>query len=236
MRNYIILNGKSSSELKGLLIQNLPPISKPRIRTTIEEIDGRDGDIITKLGYSAYDKEFDIGLYDDFDMNDIIPYFNTEGKVIFSNEEDKYYKYQILEQIDYERLIRFKTAKVKMHVQPFKYSSVEGVRTFNITNETQISIKNNGNYFSKPIITLTGSGTINLNINGYQVLVIDLSESNEVVIDTANMEAYDPTTKDLMNRQITGDYNDLNLKVGTNTISWSGTLTKIEIENYSRWL
>ena len=213
MRNYIILNGKSSSELKGLLIQNLPPISKPRIRTTIEEIDGRDGDIITKLGYSAYDKEFDIGLYDDFDMNDIIPYFNTEGKVIFSNEEDKYYKYQILEQIDYERLIRFKTARIKMHVQPFKYSSVEGVRTFNITNEEEITIKNNGNYFSKPIITLTGEGTINLDINGYQVLVIDFGEATEITIDTANMEAYDPTTNDLMNRQITGDYNDLNLKV-----------------------
>lgn len=236
MRNYIILNGKSSSELKGLLIQNLPPISKPRIRTTIEEIDGRDGDIITKLGYSAYDKEFDIGLYDDFDMNDIIPYFNTEGKVIFSNEEDKYYKYQILEQIDYERLIRFKTARIKMHVQPFKYSSVEGVRTFTIDEETEISIKNNGNYFAKPIITITGSGTINLNINGYQVLVIDLSEESEVVIDTANMEAYNPTSGDLMNRQITGDYNDLNLQVGTNTISWSGTITEISIENYSRWL
>lgn len=236
MRNYIILNGKSSTELKGLLIQNLPPISKPRIRTTTEEIDGRDGDIITKLGYAAYDKEFDIGLYDNFNMDDIMPYFNTEGHVVFSNEVDKYYKYQILEQIDYARLVRFKTAKVKMHVQPFKYSSVEGVRTFNITNETEISIKNNGNYFSKPVITITGTGTINLNINGYQVLVIDLSEENEVVIDTANMEAYNPTTKDLMNRQITGDYNDLNLKVGTNTISWSGTITKIEIENYSRWL
>ena len=236
MRNYIILNGKSSSELKGLLIQNLPPISKPRIRNTIEEIDGRDGDIITKLGYSAYDKEFDIGLYDDFNMDDIMPYFNTEGKIIFSNEEDKYYKYQILEQIDYERLIRFKTAKVKMHVQPFKYSSVEGVRTFNITNETEISIKNNGNYFSKPIIILTGSGTINLNVNDIQVLVIDFGEATKIVIDTANMEAYDPTTHDLVNRQITGDYNDLNLQVGRNTISWSGTLTKIEIENYSRWL
>ena len=236
MRNYIILNGKSSSELRGLLIQNLPPISKPRIRTTIEEIDGRDGDIVTKLGYSAYDKEFDIGLYDDFNMDDIIPFFNTEGKVVFSNEIDKYYKYQILEQINFERLIRFKTARVKMHVQPFKYSSVEGVRTFNIDEETEISIKNNGNYFSKPKITITGSGTINLSINGYQVLVIDLSDDTAVVIDTANMEAYNPTSGDLMNRQITGNYNDLNLEVGINTISWSGTITKIEIENYSRWL
>ena len=238
MRNYIILNGKSSTELKGLLIQNLPPISKPKIRTATEEIDGRDGDIITELGYSAYDKEFEIGLYDNFDMDEIIPYFNSKGKVIFSNEIDKYYNYQILDQIDYERLIRFKTAKVKMHVQPFKYSSVEGIVTFagSSLSNNEITIKNNGNYISKPVVTITGTGTINLNINGYQVLVIDLSEENEVVIDTANMEAYNPTTQDLMNRKITGDYNNLYLNVGKNTISWSGTITKIEIDNYSRWL
>ena len=236
MRNYIILNDKNSNEITGLLISTLPPISKPKIRTTIEEIDGRDGDIVTKLGYGAYDKELQIGLYGDFDINEVISYFDSEGTIVFSNEPDKYYNYEIFEQIDFEKLIRFKTAQVKMHVQPFKYSSVESTRTFNITNETEISITNNGNYFSKPVITITGTGTINLNINGYQVLVIDLSESNEVAIDTANMEAYDPTTKDLMNRQITGDYNDLNLQVGTNTISWSGTITEISIENYSRWL
>ena len=236
MRNYIILNDKNSNEITGLLISTLPPISKPKIRTTIEEIDGRDGDIVTKLGYSAYDKELQIGLYGDFDINEVISYFDSEGTIVFSNEPDKYYNYEIFEQIDFEKLIRFKTAQVKMHVQPFKYSSVESTRTFNITNETEISITNNGNYFSKPVITITGTGTINLNINGYQVLVIDLSESNEVAIDTENMEAYNPTTKSLMNRQITGDYNDLNLKVGTNTISWSGTITEISIENYSRWL
>lgn len=236
MRNYIILNDKNSNEITGLLISTLPPISKPKIRTTIEEIDGRDGDIVTKLGYGAYDKELQIGLYGDFDINEVISYFDSEGTIVFSNEPDKYYNYEIFEQIDFEKLIRFKTAQVKMHVQPFKYSSVESTRTFNITNETEISITNNGNYFSKPVITITGTGTINLNINGYQVLVIDLSEENEVAIDTANMEAYNPTTKDLMNRSITGDYNDLYLKTGTNTISWSGTITEISIENYSRWL
>ena len=62
MLNEIILNGKSSNELQGLIIQSLPPISKSQIRTQIEEIDGRDGDIVTKLGYSSYDKSFDIGL------------------------------------------------------------------------------------------------------------------------------------------------------------------------------
>lgn len=121
MRNYIILNGVNSNTITGLLISTLPPITKPKIRTQTEEIDGRDGDIVTKLGYSAYDKEIEIGLYGDFDIDNVIAYFNSEGTVTFSNEPDKFYNYQILDQIDYEKLIRFKTAKVKMHVQPFKY-------------------------------------------------------------------------------------------------------------------
>lgn len=236
MRSYIELNGKSSNQVMGLLIQNLPPISKPKMRTQIEEIDGRAGDIVTQLGFAAYDKVVEIGLYGDFDIDDVISYFNSSGTVVFSNEPDKYYNYQILEQIDYERLIRFRTAKVKMHVQPFKYSSIEKVKTFTNFTEDEISIKNNGNYFSKPIITITGSGTINLSLNGYQVLVIELGSEGSIVLDTANMEAYNPTDQSLMNRDVTGDYNDLYLNVGTNTISWSGTITEISIQNYSRWI
>ena len=100
--NYIILNGVKSTAVRGLLIQSLPPITKPQIRTSVEEIDGRDGDIVTKLGYSAYDKELTIGLYGDYDVDDVIRYFDSEGDVVFSNEPDKYYKYQIIEQIDFE--------------------------------------------------------------------------------------------------------------------------------------
>ena len=65
--NYIILNEKKSTLIQGLLISELPPISKPLMRTSIEEVDGRDGDIVTKLGYSAYDKTIDLGLYGDYD-------------------------------------------------------------------------------------------------------------------------------------------------------------------------
>lgn len=128
--NEIILNGTSSTEIKGLIIQSLPPISKPPIRTRIEDIDGRDGDIITPLGYGAYEKIFNIGLSYDYDIDDVIEYFDSEGTVTFSNESDKYYKYSILDQIDFERLIRFKTAIVKMHIQPFKYSTIEVMKDF----------------------------------------------------------------------------------------------------------
>nr|DAU59933.1 MAG TPA: distal tail protein [Caudoviricetes sp.] len=133
MINYIELNGEKSTSVNGLIIQSLPPISKPKMRTSIEEIDGRDGDIVTRLGYAAYDKEVSIGLHGDFNIDDAIAFLNSEGEVVFGNEPDKYYRYQILDQIDFERLIRFRTAKVKMHVQPYKYDAVD--RTFDIVNQ-----------------------------------------------------------------------------------------------------
>ena len=153
MINYIELNGEKSTDVKGLIIQSLPPISKPKMRTSIEEIDGRDGDIITRLGYAAYDKEVSIGLHGDFDIDDAIAFFDSEGEVVFSNERDKYYRYQILDQIDFERLIRFRTAKVKMHVQPFKYDAVD--RTFEVVNQL-IDVKDSTT--SSFGVTATSSG------------------------------------------------------------------------------
>lgn len=133
MINYIELNGEKSTNVKGLIIQSLPPITKPKMRTSNATIDGRDGDVVTKLGYSAYDKQLSIGLHGDFDVDDAIAFFDSEGEAVFSNEPDKYYRYQILDQIDFERLVRFRTAKVKLHVQPFKYDAVD--RTFDIVNQ-----------------------------------------------------------------------------------------------------
>jgi len=122
--NYIVLNGMKSTLIKGLLISELPPITKPLIRTKTEEIDGRDGDIVTKVGYAAYDKKMTIGLYGDYDIDEVIEYFNSSGEVLFSNEPDKIYRYQINNAIDFDRLLRFRTATVVFHVQPFKYSAL----------------------------------------------------------------------------------------------------------------
>lgn len=232
--NTIILNGVSSTLVKGLLIQELPPISKPKIRTLVEEVDGRDGDIVTKLGYSAYDKEVKVGLYGDFDINQIIYFFNSDGEVIFSNEPDKYYKYEILDGIDFERLLRFRTAKIKLHVQPFKYSAVDSVLAFDTTNKSEISVMNNGNTNSKPVLTLHGSGTITLSINGMDAFVIELGNEGYIVIDSYQRNAYKDGV--LKNRLVSGDYDNMSFNIGSNEISWSGDVTEIDIENYSRWI
>lgn len=353
--NYCILNGKKSTLIKGLLIQSLPPISKPLMRTTKETIDGRDGDIMRNVGYSAYDKTMSIGLFGDFDIDEVIKFFDSEGKVVFSNEPDKFYYYKIVNQIDFEKLIRFRTATVTFHCQPFKYSAIEddfsiyrnqlsfkkssstfngitvncqngvisvkgtptditgfyipitpmtliGENTLSITTQgtganlsqlrvigdtpsdedsfggtyvqldssvtltdtlsesktfryiylfigrgsvdftisaqmnnedlTSFDVFNRGNIQSRPRITLYGSGTVNLSINNVELFTITLNEY--ITIDGAEMNAYKGDT--LSNRSVSGDYKNLLLNVGNNTISWVGNVSQIEIENVSRWI
>lgn len=233
MRNYVIQNGLDSRYIKGLLIQELPPITKPLMRTSIEQIDGRDGDVITRLGYSAYDKKMKIGLFGDYEIDDVIPFFNTSGTVTFSNEPEKYYVFDILEQIDYERLVRFRTAEITYHVQPFKYSNIETSKVF--SNPTSaITVRNNGNYVSKPILHIKGTGTINLSLNGVQLFRIDMSTSNSITIDTEKLEAYNDDV--LMNRYVVGNYDKFVLTVGPNSVSWDGELTYIAFEKLSRWI
>lgn len=353
--NYCIINDKDSRDINGLLIQSLPSISKPLIRTQVEQIDGRDGDIVTKLGYSAYDKEMTIALRGNYDVDQAIKFFDSEGIVCFSNEVDKFYRFQIINQIDFERLIRYKTAKVVFHVQPFKFSyvdrkcvlnnqfinipnyrrtrsgitlsvengiiSVSGTATKHIeltipiiptsvkegeytltakadgtnydkcsvrligyapfdedtfggteitlnetlTDETEnhvfrnlyfeieegamdfeteiklqkdnvnsISVLNRGNVLSKPRVTIYGDGQIKLSLNSIQIFTINLGNLGYITIDSEEMNAYKGDT--LMNRYVIGDYRNLMLNTGTNVISWTGNVERVEVENFSRWI
>lgn len=209
MRDYVIINGVNSNTITGLAISKLPPITKPMIRTNIEEIDGRDGDLITELGYSAYDKELEIGLYHDFDINAIIKYFTGEGTIIFSNEPDKFYNFKIVNQIDYEKLLKFKTAVVTIHCQPFKYSVTEtpieltpttktgsGTEiTINDTREAPLDITLKGNtyqetttgkqLFNTKLLTNQTIGTLNITVDEKGIWTFNGTSSSSVQIKLA---------------------------------------------------
>ena len=185
----ITINGKESTEISGLMIVALPPITKPAMRAVAEEIDGRDGDQIEKLGFSAYDKTIRIALSGDYDVDDVIEYFNQDGIITFSNEPDKYYHFKQLEGIDFEKLMRYKTADVVFHCQPFKFSTTEEEKIF--SNPESVNITNSGNYFSKPEIVLTGKGNMEMSINDAPVLAIDFGDEEQTIaIDAQSMNAY----------------------------------------------
>lgn len=233
--NELIINGMTSHFVQGLMILSLPPITKPQMRAQIDEVDGRNGDIITPLGFKAYDRDVEIGLAKHFDIDEVIDFFNASGEVIFSNEPDKIYTFDILNAIDFERLIRFRTAKVVFHVQPFKKSNIEFPLTFEDGLSTGVDVFNNGNYPSMPKMEIFGGGDIDVYINGTKVLDIELGTETSITIDAAQMEAYNGTT--LKNRLVSGNYDNVVLQKGKNTLGFVGSnVTKVIVSNYSRWI
>ena len=237
IRPYLIINGKSSESIRGLIVSELAPIKKDQLRTLIETVDGRDGDIVTPLGYSAYDKPVKIGLSVNYDIDEIIEYFNSEGIIVFSNEPDKYYRFSVYNEIDFERLIRFKTATANFHVQPYKFSTLEKELTFEISdNPESIAIYNAGNVYARPVIYLTASGTVSFTLNGSEILEIDFGETEQTLkIDSEDMNAY-YSDNTLANRIVSGDYDNIKLTKGWNNITLSGSITNIKINKYSRWI
>lgn len=231
MRDYIIFKNIKSSSLEGLMICELPPITKPEMRTSIIDIDGKDGDIIEELGYASYQKTLQIGLTRNFDINQIIKYFSGSGDLVLSNEPDKVYKATIYSKVDYEKLLRFKTAEIEFHVQPYKYLLNEAPFELNITNETELKVSNVGLEKSKPIITLYGEGEVQLSINGSDIFSINIDDEY-VVINSIEEEAYKENV--LKNRNMLGEFPIL--EIGINTIKWTGNLNKIIIEPKSRWI
>lgn len=230
--SYVIWKNRDSRTLKGLIISELPPISKPKMRVQETIIDGVDGSILEDLGYESYDKILLIGLSRDFNIDEIIQHFSGDGEVVFSNEPDKYYKAKIIEQIDYEKLLRFRTASIKFRVQPYKYQYQEQKQVYENPLEKIIAV-NNGLESSKPIITITGTGAIELIVNDNKLFSYTFPEAEDtVVIDSQKQDAYLGTV--LKNRNMSGEFPLF--KAGKNIISWNGTITKIEIISNSRWI
>lgn len=237
-RPYIIINDQSSFYVQGLLITSLPPITKAKIRTKAETIDGFDGDIVTALGFSAYDKTAEIALTYDYNIDEVVSFFAQSGRVTFSNEPERYYKFAQYDEIDFERLIRFKKAKVNFHVQPFKYSYIEGKETHIFDNKSgSFMTRNQGNYYSKPTISIRAQGLVKLLINDETILNIDFGESfRTIVIDGETMNATNKAGTTYLNRLVSGDYDKIRLTAGDNKIGISGTVEKCSIYNKSRWI
>ena len=230
--NYIIWKGVNSNTIPGLLIQELPSISKPPMRYNTIDVDGRDGEIIQELGYGSYEKVLLIGLTKSFDIDQVIKYFSGSGDLVLSNESDKFYKAKILEQIDYERLLKFRTASVIFRVEPYKYKLSETETDVSITSQESVSVTNNGLEVSKPLITLYGSGEITFTLNTIDIFTIDIGDDGSVVVDSDDENAYLGSI--LKNRNMTGEFPKL--QPGENTITWTGSLTRIKINPRSRWL
>ena len=134
-------------------------------------------------------------------------------------------------------MLRFKKADVELHVQPFKYAEAEEERIITANgNETVISCRNDGNIYSRPIISIKGIGDVKLTINGYNLSIeLPTDRQTTIIFDSAEMEAKDISGK-LLNRLVTGSYDMIRLEPGDNEIKVKGNVSEVKISMISRWI
>ena len=203
------------------------------MKTNKIEIDGRDGDIVEKVGYESYTKSVGIGLTRNFNIDEVINYFTGEGELVLSDEPNKVYLASIYDSIEYDRLLRMRKATIKFYVQPYKYLKDEDKVELDVTTHTSVEVINKGLEISKPIISLEGSGTVEIAVNNINIFKYTFpNDETKVIIDSLEEEAYYEGI--YKNRNMLGEFPKLS--VGSNVISWTGTLTNISIEPKSRWL
>jgi len=217
---YFIYKNISSIDM-GILLNELPPIIKAQRDMNKIVIPGRDGFLTEDFAtYGSIIKTCKCTILDIADVDEVLSWLEGSGEVIFSNQDDRKYQASIINQIPFEKIIdQWHKFVVVFDCQPFALM----VDNQNITLTASGTIYNRGTYKSKPIIKIYGTGAITLTINGTSIYLTDVVDY--ITIDSVIMDCYKGTA--LKNSDMTGDFPELT--TGTNTISWTGTVTSVVI-------
>ena len=228
-KNYVIINNIKSDTFPKLLIEELPPMQLPQKKVEEIEVEGMDGVLtITDNCYMNTQKSIKCKLIGGEDIDSLALWLSNCEEIIFSHKPDRYYKAKLKNQIDFERNILQNRGFIAVFdCQPIGYLIDNSMITITSNNK---SFNGKGTHWSEPIIKVYGSGTINLTINDNQITLKDVVEY--ITVDSSKKRTY----KDLNilnNKKICALPR---LSYGKYTISWTGTVTKIEIIPNWRYL
>lgn len=245
MNYWFEWKGISSYIYREIIVQELPAIIKPRKRSEEYYIDGRSGSNIITLGYESYTKQCIIGLKHSERLDEIMNWLDGSGDLVFSNEPDKVYKAEIIEQISCDNYGRFKTAIISWLVYPFKFLKNEQPVTLPWLEQfvdVQGNIYNAGFLPSYPLIEIEASGIVNIEIDGAPVCELTAGDgfgAKQYAIDSGENGGvvFNMATGELAAGILEGNFPVL--KPGKRLIKASastGTLYEVKVYPRSRFL
>ncbi len=213
------------SRQMGVRVTKMPETVRAERRVERVEIAGRNGSLHVDEGtYSSYDRTMECALINRRRLDDVAAWLVGSGKMIFSTEPDKVYDVVISNKVSIAQMMRvFQKFQVTMDTQPFKYS----VNPFGDTLELlkPQTVYNKGTVYAQPKITVYGSGSITLDINGTAFPLSGVD--GHITIDSESMEVY--RGSESQNSRF-GGAEFPRLEAGGNAVSWTGNVEKLVIE------
>lgn len=227
----VIINNQNTKNL-GFALKGRPSIPSADKRYESIEVEGRDGSLTRFLGYEGlkFSLNFNILFQSDIKqkLREIKGMFAQASTLSFDDSPNFFYKIKQAQISETESVIKASGVfNVDFVAEPYEYqktsSTAYTTKPISLTNQTTAT--------ALPLIKITGTGTVVLNVNGTGITLTGLTSS--IVLDSELQEAYTGLTTN-MNSSMNGNFPVL--KIGSNSITWTGTVTKVEIDPRWRWL
>lgn len=234
-KNYITLDGTPTSDF-GLYISGTGTYNAPERDVTVLEIPGRNGNLVYDNGcYRNIDIEYPAFIIKDFDEN-------AAGlRQWLLGHSGNYFRMSDTYHPDEFRMARA-SGSIEFEIRDLHRSGETTLvfdckpQRFLTSGETVVSIAASGTVISnptqfdaRPLIRVYGTGTVSV---GNSIFTIAAALGAYTDIDSELMEAYYLTASN--NQNVIFQNNDFPvLHPGENVITWSGSITRIDIT--PRW-
>lgn len=224
---YDVMFKNVTSNDIGLITTDIGVRQRSKEQIITYPVPYRDGILTEHTGkYEPYEREIEFYVPGHPERRAANAWLAGFGKLRTADDPGGYFKASVISDLDYSRFIK-ESKKLAVTFQispPFFYLD---------SGDTPIpliapgSITNLGTHIAEPYIKITGSGNVVLNIGGEFITFTGID--GYIEIDSEAQYCY----KDTVNQgdKMVGDFPVL--LPGINNISWTGTVTSIEI--IPRW-
>ena len=227
MNAFILNNTINSRTNLGLRITKPPVIPPTRRVVNTLDIDGREGSLTILRGWQDVSFELRVALLGDNHATrwrSMLPTILNATTIHFSNDSGVFYQVKHITATPHERrLSGMSEYTLTFTCAPFRYMRNVAM----VTRTASGTLANPGTVHSLPRITVFGTGTRTLTING-RAIVLNLLQGN-LTLDSALKICHFGNVA--QNNRMVGDFP--RFEVGSNTVTLGTGITRVEIE--PRW-
>ena len=229
---YFLWNGTDCRN-KNIMVLNRIPIIRPEERVQHVKIPGRTGELTVTEGdqvYESYIQSVDICVIGLANVHEAENWLKGDGLVTFYTQPDVEQNARIIGAVTLEKHSRnmdMWEGTVQFYCEPVKRAISE--ETITVTS-SGTSVSNPGDMTALPKIKVTGSGAVTISAGGNVLTIPELTSG--WVVDCENEWVLDGNTP--LSGVCSGAFPKL--VAGSNTVAFTGGVTKLEITPRFRYL
>ena len=233
MAKYWFLWNGASSASKNIIMNAPQEIVKPEERVEHVTIPGRAGDLTITEGddiFNSYIQTVGIAVKTAAQVPVVENWLKGSGKVTFSSQPGLEQDARVIGAVTLEKHSRnadWWEGDVQFYCSPIKTDTDENDVTVTSSGTT---LNNPGDMIAYPLIAITGSGSVTITAGGKTLTIPSCTTG--WVIDSENEWILSGTTP--QGNVCSGSFPVL--QKGSNTISWTGSITKLVITPRFRYL